>query len=86
MGLLNTPPVSPQEPDCNQSDEEVEHNEDDFEVIEVYDEEIEQDQADGEAEEDDDGDMAEENIPDDALMAFKQHSGKNFQCFYLITY
>ena len=81
MGETNTPPVSPrdQEPD---SDEEIvgtQNEDEDFEVIEVYEEDIENEEgAEGEGGENEtegeDG-MEETDIPDDAILTFKQHSG-----------
>jgi hypothetical protein len=84
MGETNTPPVSPRDQEPNESDEEVvgtQNEDDDFEVIEVYEEEIEND----EGAEDEDGEngaegeegMEEADVPDDAILTFKQHSGKS---------
>ena len=85
MGLLNTPPVSPQELGCHDSDEDIAPNDEDFEVIEVYEEDIENGDEDNveDLDEDEDGDIAQVDVPDDALFTFKQHSGK-FSFIHLV--
>ncbi|KAK4003322.1 angio-associated migratory cell protein [Daphnia magna] len=84
MGENNTPPVSPRDQGPNESDEEgigTQNEDDDFEVIEVYEEnEDEEDVADGEGREEGEGEMDEADVPDDAVITFKQHSGSVFCC------
>ena len=86
MGESNTPPVSPRDPGPSDSDEDVTttQNEEDFEVIEVYEEDIEEG-AEGEVTEGDSGaegedgeeEMGEVDVPDDSVVTFKHHSGKS---------
>jgi hypothetical protein len=83
MGETNTPPVSPRDQEPNDSDEEIvgnQNEDEDFEVIEVYEEDIENEEGaegeDGENEAEGEDGMEELDIPDDALLTFKQHTGK----------
>lgn len=88
MGETNTPPVSPQDQSSCESDEEgigtQGESGDDFEVIEVYDiedindDDVAEDAAEGkhlEEGEEDEEEMSDVDVPDDAVMAFKQHAG-----------
>lgn len=88
MGENNTPPVSPRDQGPNESDEEgigTQNEDDDFEVIEVYEEnEDEEDVADGEGREEGEGEMDEADVPDDAVITFKQHSGKSYQMWFIV--
>ena len=72
MGETNTPPVSPrdQEPDSEEEIVGTQNEDEDFEVIEVYEEDIEN-EAEGEG-------MDETDVPDDAILTFKQHSGESW--------
>jgi len=85
MGESNTPPVSPREPDVEEIDSDRDDEdpglgtlgEEDFEVIELQDDD-EEDVADEENEEQYDGeqqDIEEDSIdvPDDAIVVFKNH-------------
>ena len=83
MGETNTPPVSPRDQEPNDSDEEIvgtQNEDEDFEVIEVYEEDIENEEGaegeDGENEAEGEDGMEETDVPDDAILTFKQHSGK----------
>lgn len=78
MGETNTPPVSPRDQGPNESDEEgigTQNEDEDFEVIEVYEEE--EDEAESEDQTEGEGEMDEADVPDDAIVTFKQHSGKS---------
>lgn len=90
MGETNTPPVSPRDTGSNESDEEgigtTQADDDDYEVIEVYEEvdlENENDEEDGAGGEglEDEEDMAE--VPDDAVITFKQHTGEHNDVHFL---
>ncbi|EFX86282.1 hypothetical protein DAPPUDRAFT_187565 [Daphnia pulex] len=89
MGETNTPPVSPRDQEPNDSDEEIvgnQNEDEDFEVIEVYEEDIENEEGaegeDGENEAESEDGMEELDTPDDALLTFKQHTGSVFCCSF----
>lgn len=83
MGETNTPPVSPrdQEPDSEEEIVGTQNEDEDFEVIEVYEEDIDNEEGaeeeGGENEAEGEG-MDETDVPDDAILTFKQHSGESW--------
>jgi len=82
MGEFNTPPVSPREPEMEDSDEEVEEvaelednedfNDEDFEEVEILNDDMMGD--------DEEEDEAVEDVVDNSILTFQQHSGSVFCC------
>ena len=75
MGESNTPPVSPREPEMEDSDEEVvqfEENEDfengEFEEVEILDEDMVEEEEDNE-------DETIKDVVDNSILTFSKHTG-----------